>query len=249
MSSRRSSGMPGPLSRTSIRHWPPRLAADREADHRLVGTSAVTRIALRSRLSSAWASSSGSALSFSVVGLDLEPDVDLVARRRWPSPAAGFPPPTAGPGRCGGGRPAPGRTRDSSRRSAKCPRPGAPPSRSRRGRRPVDALGFSAAATMSAPERASEVTGVSEFMISWVSTRTRSAWAAISSAPSSLCTGRIDSTVTAAVQPGDMRRREDGAVRHAVDHQPGDLARARRQLRGGDQLGPERCAGPRRGAR
>ena len=44
--------------------------------------------------------------------------------------------------------------------------------------------------------RASEVTGVSEFMISWVSTRTRSAWAATSSAPSSLCTGRIDSTVT-----------------------------------------------------
>ena len=44
--------------------------------------------------------------------------------------------------------------------------------------------------------RASEVTGVSEFMISWVSTRTRSACAATSSAPSSLCTGRIDSTVT-----------------------------------------------------
>ena len=33
-------------------------------------------------------------------------------------------------------------------------------------------------------------------MISWVSTRTRSACAATSRAPSSLCTGRIDSTVT-----------------------------------------------------
>ena len=88
-------------------------------------------------------------------------------------------------------------------------------------------------------ERASEVTGVSEFMISCVSTRTRSACAATSSAPSSLCTGRIERIVTRLIEPRDLGRGEDRLLRDAVDHQPGDLARPGRQLSRGREFRPQ----------
>ena len=97
-----------------------------------------------------------------------------------------------------------------------------------------------AAATISAPDRASDVTGVSEFMISWVSTRTRSACAATSSAPSSLCTGRIDRTVT-----GRSSRATCADAKIAFCGTPSSISRVILRVPGGQsdrrgKFGPER---------
>ena len=78
---------------------------------------------------------------------------------------------------------------------------------------------------------ASEVTGVSELRISWVSTRTRSVCAAISTASSAACTGSTATTRTGTPSRASARRAHERALGAAGEgsgqHRLADRARAR----------------------
>ena len=228
MSSRRSIGIPGPLSRTSMRQWP---VGSRAKVKLTTGSSNIGRRAdcVPQQIEQRLGEKFGIGVQVERVLARLDSRASIFrsaafasARRKISSPH-GFALNGAGALR------ASARTRDSSRRSGGYLRPGGRRSRSPSAPRQCAVAFRCGRNDISAPERASEVTGVSEFMISWVSTRTRSACAATSSAPSSLCTGRIDSTVTGLSSRATCAEAKIAFCGTPSSIEPSDLACARRE--------------------